>query len=166
MRLFWKCLIVSKTLVRTKSKFNPFGVNWSLLSIFGPITPKSKNPHKFNSLNLLKLNEIILEMPYCQLNFGKNKLLPFWGPWSWFWYLGPLAQNKKGHKLRHCGLLGMLNTIFALLTQEEKIMTRNPMFLKYTFCKISFLCILGQKCNSPHSLSLHNVYSIYYFLGF
>ena len=40
-------------------------------------------------------------------------------------------------------------------------MTRNPMFLKYMFCKISFLCILGKKCNSPRSLSLHVVYSIY-----
>ena len=30
-------------------------------------------------------------------------------------------------------------------------MTRSPMFLKYMFCKISYLCILGQKCNSPQS---------------
>ena len=94
MRPFWKCLIVTKT--RTKLKFYPFGVNWGLLSIFGSIAPKSKNPHKFNSLNLLMFNETILEMPYCQLK--KKKTLPFYllgGPWSWFPYLGPLAQNNK-----------------------------------------------------------------------
>ena len=35
-----KCLIVSKTLVRTKLKFYPFWENWGLISIFGPIGPK------------------------------------------------------------------------------------------------------------------------------
>ena len=68
---------------------------------------------------------------------------------------------KKGHKLRHCGLLGVLKILLALSYQG-----RSPMFLKYISSKISYLCILGQKCNSPHSLCLHVVYSIYYFLGF
>ena len=81
MRPSRKCLIVSKTLVRTKLKFHPFWRNWGLISIFGPIGAKSKNPHKFSSLNLLMYSETILEMPYCQLNFGKNRpgILPFWG---------------------------------------------------------------------------------------
>ena len=43
-----------------------------LISIFGPVGPKSKNPHEFSSLNFM-FNETILEMPY-QLNFGKNRL--------------------------------------------------------------------------------------------
>ena len=97
MRRFWKYLIVIKTLVRTKLKSYPFGMNWGLLSIFGPITPKSKNPDKFDSLNLLMLSETILEMPYCQLNFGKSNLeiLPFWGALELIPYLGPMTQNKK-----------------------------------------------------------------------
>ena len=76
---FWKCLIVSKTLVRTKLKCYPFWENWGLISIFGPFGPKSKSLHKFSSLNFLMLNEIIFEMPYCLLNFGKKRLeiLPF-----------------------------------------------------------------------------------------
>ena len=72
MRPFWKCLIVIKTLVRTKLKFYPFWKNLDLISIFGPVGPKSKNPHEFSSLNFM-FNETILEMPY-QLNFGKNRL--------------------------------------------------------------------------------------------
>ena len=87
---FYSCLILpigaklEKSTKFTKLQFYPFGVNWGLLSIFGPITPKSKNPHKFNYLNLFMLNETILEIPVklCQLNFGKNKLeiiLSFWG---------------------------------------------------------------------------------------
>ena len=63
--------------------------------------------------------------------------------------------------MRHCGLLGVLKILLALSYQG-----RSPMFLKYISSKISYLCILGQKCNSPHSLCLHIVYSIYYFLGF
>ena len=117
MRSFWKCLIVSKTLVRTKLKFYPFGMNWGLLSLFGSITPKSKNPHKFNFLNLLLHNETILEMPYCQLNFGKNKLeiLPFWGTLELISVFGHTDPKfKKGQKLRHCGLLGVLNTLLPL----------------------------------------------------
>ena len=74
-------------------------MNWGLFSIFGRITSKQKHPHKFNSGKLLMLSETILEMSYCQLNFGKNKLkiLRFWGEgtWNWFPYLGPLAQNKE-----------------------------------------------------------------------
>ena len=53
-----------------------------LISLFEPISQKSKNQHKFSPLNFLMLNKTILEIPYCQLNFGKNKLeiLPFfWG---------------------------------------------------------------------------------------
>ena len=77
MRRFWKCLIVSKTLVKTKSKFYPFEGNCDLISIFRPISPKSenhiKNPNT-HSPNVLMLNEEILEMPYFQLNFGKDKL--------------------------------------------------------------------------------------------
>ena len=102
MRPFWKCLIVIKHVVRTKLKFYPFWKNWGLISIFGPIGTKSKNPHKFSSLHFLMLNETILEMWYSQLNFGNNRLeiLPFGrggegGPWSRFPYLGSLAQNKK-----------------------------------------------------------------------
>ena len=63
------------------------------------------------------LNKTILEMPYCQLNFGKNKLeiLPFGGGLGadlHIWAHWP--KIKKGHKLRHCGLLGVLNTLLAL----------------------------------------------------
>ena len=59
----------------------PFFGELCLISIFVPISPKMKNQHKFNYLNLLMLNETILEMPYFQLKFGKNKLevIPFWG---------------------------------------------------------------------------------------
>ena len=53
-----------------------------LISIFGPVGPKSKNPHEFSSLNFM-FNETILEMPY-QLNFGKNRLeiLSFFFGWG------------------------------------------------------------------------------------
>ena len=74
MRPFWKCLIIKKTLVRTKLKFYSFWKNLCLIFIFGSVGPKSKNPNKFTFLNFLILNETILEMPYCQLNFGKNRL--------------------------------------------------------------------------------------------
>ena len=63
------------------------------------------------------LNETILEMPYCQLNFGKKKLeiLPFWGALELTSIFGPTGRKlKKCHKLRHCGLLGVLNTLLAL----------------------------------------------------
>ena len=91
---YWKCLIVSKTSVRTKLKFYPFEGNWGLISIFGPTGPKF----------------------------------------------------KKGHKFRHCGLLRVLNTLLALCYSRGKDYDKKPMFLKYKFCKISYLCILGQKC--------------------
>ena len=132
MTPFWKCVIVSKTLVRRKLKFYPFGVNWGPLFIFGPITPKSKIPRKFNSLNLLMVtlnflmvNETILKMPFklYQLNFGKNKLeiLPFWRALELISIIGPTGPKlKKDHKLRHCGLLGVLNTLLAISYPEGK----------------------------------------------
>ena len=64
MRPFWKCLIVSKTLVRTKLKFYTSWENWNLISIFsGPIY----------------FGNVLLT--YCHKNFGKNKIeiLPFLG---------------------------------------------------------------------------------------
>ena len=143
-------------------------MNCCLLSLFGPITPKSKNSHKFNSFNLLMLNETILEMPYCQLNFGKNKLEIFTfgeGLGADFHIWAHWPKIEKGHELRHCDLLGVLNTLLALFYPGGKGYARNSMFLKYMFRKI-YLCILGQKCNSPHNLSLHVFYSIYYFFGF
>ena len=56
------------------------------------------------------LSETILEMSYCQLNFGKNKLklgtdFHIWVHWP---------KIKKDYKLRHCGLLGVLNALLAL----------------------------------------------------
>ena len=62
----------------------PYFGELCLIFIFVPISPKSKNQHKFNYLNLLMLNETILEMPYCQLNFDKNNLevIPLWGAWE------------------------------------------------------------------------------------
>ena len=72
-----------KTLLRTKLKFYPFGVNRGLLSIFGPITQNQKTHISFS--------ETISQMPYCQLNFGKNKLeiLPFWGAFELILIFGP-----------------------------------------------------------------------------
>ena len=58
---FWRCLIVSKTLVRTNLKFYPFGGNWGVNSIFGLTGPKSKKPHKFSALNLFMVIETILD---------------------------------------------------------------------------------------------------------
>ena len=57
-------------------------------------------------------------MPYCQLNFGKKKyeILPFWGALELIMNMDIWAhwlKIKKGHKLRHCGLLGVLNTLLA-----------------------------------------------------
>ena len=62
----------------------PYFGELCLIFIFVPISPKSKNQHKFNYLNLLMLNETISEMPYCQLNFDKNNLevIPLWGAWE------------------------------------------------------------------------------------
>ena len=70
--------------MRSFWKFHLFGGNWGLISIFGAIDPKSKNLHKFSSLNFFMLNETILEIPYCQLNFGKARL-------------EILPKIKKGH---------------------------------------------------------------------
>ena len=93
MRPFWKCLIVSKTLVRKKLKFHPFRVNWGPTFHIWAHYPKIKKiKKKFDSLNLLMLNETILEMPHCQLNCGEDKL----------------------------GLLGVLNTLLALSYPEGK----------------------------------------------
>ena len=129
MRLSWKCLIVSKTLVRTKLQLYPFWKNLGLISIFGPVGPKSKNPHELNSLNFLTINETILEMPYCQLNFSKNRLeiLTFERrPWSWFPYVGPLAQNKKRPLIETYGLLGVLNTLLAFSYPGETNYGKKP----------------------------------------
>ena len=77
MRLFLKSLIVIKT-GKNKIEVLTFWKNWCQISIFQPVSPKLKNPHKFTNLNFLMLNETILEMPYCQLNFSKTGLkLPF-----------------------------------------------------------------------------------------
>ena len=133
MRSFWKCFIVSKTLIRTKLKFYFLWGNWGLIFILGPLSLKSKNPHKFNSLNLLMLNDTILEMPYCQLNFGKKKLenIPFLGDLGADFHIwAHWPKIKKCHKLRYYGLLGVLVPCWVSVTQEEKIMIRNPMFLK------------------------------------
>ena len=167
MKPFWKCLIISKTLVRTKLKFYPFGVNWGLLSIFGPITPKSKNPHKFNSLNLLMLNETILEMPYCQLNFGKKKKT-----WN-FTFLGSLGADfhiwvhwPKIKKMPQIETLwsswSVKYLVSPLLPRRKRLWQENLCFLD--ICLVKFLICAYYA--SPHSLSLHVVYSIYYFLGF
>ena len=74
MRPFWKCSFVIKTLVGKNLKFYPLQKNWGLVSILGPVSPKSKNPHKFTSFNFLMVNEIFLEISYCQQDFGKNKI--------------------------------------------------------------------------------------------
>ena len=125
MRLFWECLIVSKTLVGTKLKSCSFWENWGLISIFRTISPKSKNPHKFNSPNLLILDETILD----QLDFGKNKpeVIPFRGGlradfhiWS-HW-----PKNKKCHKLRYYDLLGVLNDLLAFSYPGGKDCDQKP----------------------------------------
>ena len=75
------------------------------------------------------LNETILEMPYCQLNFGKNKLeiLPFGGTLELISICGPTGPKlKKDHKLRHCGLLGVLNTLLALSYPGGKDYDKKP----------------------------------------
>ena len=127
MRPFWKCLIVSKTLVRTKLKFCSFWGNWGLISIFGPVGPKS-NPHKFSSLKLLILDETILEITYCKSNFGKNKLefLPFWGVFELISIFWVHWTKIKGHKSRHYGLLGVLNTLLALFHTGETDSGKKP----------------------------------------
>ena len=54
-------------------------------------------------------------MAYCQLNFGKKKLeiLPFLGGLGADFHI--LAHwPQKGYKLRHHGLLRVLNTFLAL----------------------------------------------------
>ena len=57
------------------------------------------------------LNETILEMPYCQLNFGKNELETTFlgGLGAGFHIRTHWHKIKKGHKLRHHGLLGVLD---------------------------------------------------------
>ena len=55
-------------------------------------------------------NESILRMPYCQLNFDKNKLgiLPLWGALELISIFGPTVL-----KLRHYGLPGVLNSLLV-----------------------------------------------------
>ena len=93
------------------------------------------------------LSETILEMPYCKLNLGKNKLeiLPLGGrgggAWSLFPYLGPLTQNKKGQKLRQYGLLRVPNILLVFSYLGETDILR---FLNLAFCKI-FCVHIGPK---------------------
>ena len=69
----------SQNFGKNKIVILPFLEELGLISLFEPISQKSKNQHKFSPLNFLMLNKTILEIPYCQLNFDKNKLeiLPF-----------------------------------------------------------------------------------------
>ena len=62
---FLKMSYCHKNFGKNKIEILPFLEDWGLISIFGPVGPKSKNPHMFSSLNFLMLNETILEMPYC-----------------------------------------------------------------------------------------------------
>ena len=125
MRLFWECLIVSKTLVGAKLKSCSFSGNWGLISIFRPISPKLKNPLKFNSPNLLMLDETILD----QLDFGKNKpeVIPFRGSLGLISIFGPTGPKiKKCHKLRYYDLLGVLNDLLAFFYPEGKDCDQKP----------------------------------------
>ena len=125
MRPFQKCLIVSKTLVRKKLKFHPFGGEFGPNFLVWDQWPKTEKP---------TLNETILEVPYCHLNFGKNKLevIPFWGDIGADFHIwAHWSKIKKCHKLRYHGRLEMLNTLLAFSYPGGKdYMTRNSMFLK------------------------------------
>ena len=97
--------------------------------------PKIENPHKFSSLKLLILDETILEITYCKSNFGKNKLefLPFWGVFELISIFWVHWTKIKGHKLRHYGLLGVLNTLLALFHTGETDSGKKPCFLNISF---------------------------------
>ena len=162
MKPFWKCIIVIKTLVRTKLKFYPFWKNWCLISIFGPVFPKSKHPHKFPFLNFIMLNETILEMRYCQINFGKNRQVGgvitdfhIWAYWP---------RIKKRSLIETLWSSWSVKYLVGFLLPRRNRLWQETLY-KF-FCKISYLCILGQKGNCSHNLILHVGHSIYYFLGF
>ena len=117
--------------------------SWGLISIFGPVSLKSKISHKFSSLNHLMLNETVLEMSYCQLNVGKNRLevMPFWGALELISIFGPTGlKQKKCYKLRYYGLLGVLKTLLTFSYLVGKCYDKKPnvSWLK-TFCKV-FIC--------------------------
>ena len=68
---------------------------------------------------------------------------------SIFWPTGP--KLKKAINWDIIVFLGYSPRRLSL-THEKQIMTRNPVSF---FCKISYLCISDQKCNSPLNLSFH-----------
>ena len=70
-------------------------------------------------------------------------------------------KMNKCHKLRHFGLLGVLNTLLAFSYPGET----DYDFSKYKFFVKFLICAYWTK-NCPYNLSLHVVYSIYYFPGF
>ena len=125
MRPFWKCLIVSKILVRTKLKFYLFlqevGPNfhiwasWSkiekvqislVLSTFLCSTRPFWKCHIFSEI-LVKIS-----LKFYPFFFWGGWEVSGWGTWSWFPHSSPLAQNlKNGHKLRSYSLLEVLNTL-------------------------------------------------------
>ena len=94
MRPFWKCLIISKMLVRTILKFYPFCGNWDLISIFKLAAPKLKKPtYKLSSLTVLMVYVIL------SVKSDKNKLeiSLFWGRLGADFNIstGPKLKKKK-----------------------------------------------------------------------
>ena len=71
---------------------------------------------------------------------------------------------QKGYKLRHYGLLWVLNTFLAL-SYPGKTDYDNTTCLRFFFKIFVKLGILDQNV-SLYNLSIHVFYSIYYFLGF
>ena len=126
-------------MLRTKLKFYPFWENWCLISIFGPIVPKSKNPHKFTSLYFLMLNETILEMTHCQLNFDKNRLeylpLGVGGDLELISIFGLTGPKFKKRPLidTSWSFWGVQYLVGFLLPKRNRLWPET-LFLKYKFC--------------------------------
>ena len=69
-------------------------------------------------------NEAILEMPFCQLNFGKNKLefSPYWDELAanfYIWAQWTIFEKKKIQKIKILRSSWSVNTWLSFSSSEE-----------------------------------------------
>ena len=93
---------------------------------------KIKKTQSFSSLNFLMLSETILEMPYYQLNFGKNRLeiLSFWGDLAADFHIWPTAPKWKIRPLTETlwSSWSIKYLVGFLLPRRNKLYDKKPYF--------------------------------------
>ena len=127
MRPFWKCLIFSKILVRTKLKLYSFCGNWDLISLFRLVEKghiSSVLLTIFCSMRPFWKYHIISKI----LVKASLKFHPFEGGLGtdfYIWTNWPKIE-KDGQKLRSYSLLGVLNTLLTFCYPGETDFDKKP----------------------------------------